>query len=171
MKTLRTLRKKTTASQGSQDVSLPITSMADIFTILLVFLIKSYSSGSLSISPSAGLQLPVAEAAADQIEALKVEIGKTAINIEGQPVVSLNDFVFPEKDIKGGVSESLSQSIQRYRERQKWITQANSDVKMDSKLVLIADQNAPYRAIKSVLASAAIHGYTDFKLVVVNKNQ
>jgi biopolymer transport protein ExbD len=40
-------------------------------------------------------------------------------------------------------------------------------VKVDPKILVIADQRAPYQTIKSVLASAAVHGYTDFKLAVV----
>jgi hypothetical protein len=47
------------------------------------------------------------------------------------------------------------------------IAKANTDVKVDSKVVVIADQRVPYITIKSVLASAAVQGYTDFKLAVV----
>lgn len=170
MKTLNKTFKRKTAP-ASQDFSLPITSLADIFIILLVFLIKTSASGSLSISPSAGLQLPVANAGSEEIEALKIELGKTSVTVEGQPVVELKDFSFDEKDIRGGLSQQLAQALQKYRERQQWISKANSDVKADSKLILIADQNSPYKAIKYVLASAALNGYTDFKLVVVNRSQ
>ena len=36
-----------------------------------------------------------------------------------------------------------------------------------SPIIVIADQRAPYSTVKSVLASAALNGYTDFKLAVV----
>jgi hypothetical protein len=42
-----------------EEMSLQITSMADIFMILLVFLLKSLSSGTIQIAPSKGLQLPI----------------------------------------------------------------------------------------------------------------
>ncbi|NDG85844.1 MAG: hypothetical protein EBX52_12520, partial [Proteobacteria bacterium] len=38
---------------------LQITSMADVFTILLVFLLKGVSTDAITITPSASLRLPV----------------------------------------------------------------------------------------------------------------
>jgi hypothetical protein len=55
-------------------MALQITSMADIFTILLVFLLKSYSTGALDIAPSKGMKLPEVQLATGSVEALKVEV-------------------------------------------------------------------------------------------------
>ena len=68
---------------------------------------------------------------------------------------------------KNGTSATLSESISKERKRQLIIAKSNSDVKIDAKIIVIADQHAPYQTIKTVLASAAIHGYTDFKLAVI----
>ena len=43
--------------------SLQITSMMDAFTIILVFLLKSYSTEAIAVQPSEQLQLPFAAAA------------------------------------------------------------------------------------------------------------
>jgi hypothetical protein len=36
-------------------------------------------------------------------------------------------------------------------------------------VIIMADQRTPYITMKSVLSAVALHGYTDFKLVVVQK--
>lgn len=163
---MRSPFKKT--RRGSEDMALQITSMADIFTILLVFLLKSYSAGATNIAPSAGLQLPQAQGQDQMVEALKVEVSQDSVNVEGQPVAKLDHFQFDKADLKEGglLSKSLTTALEKARERQHTIAAANSDVKNDAKIIVISDQKAPYQTIKSVLASAATQGYTDFKLAV-----
>lgn len=61
------LKKK----KSSEEMTIQITSMADIFTIILVFLLKSYSTSAVNITPSNGLKLPTAQAAEVQVVFLK----------------------------------------------------------------------------------------------------
>jgi biopolymer transport protein ExbD len=151
----------------NEDMSLQITSMADIFTILLVFLLKSYATGAMNITPSQDVKLPVGQAPDAQYEALKVEISEKGVSVEGNPVSVLANFEFPSDDlVAGGASKSLGAALDRERQRQITIAKANSDVKLDPKIIVISDQRAPYGTVKSVLASAALNGYTDFKLAI-----
>lgn len=158
--------------RASDEMSLQITSMADIFTILLVFLLKSVSSSSVTINPSAGVRLPASTAEAANIEALKIEISESAVMVEQEPVLTLSKFQVDSKDFtpEGG-SKILAAKLDLARKRQLLIAKANTDVKVDSKVIIVADQHTPYSTLKRVLASAAVQGFTDYKLAVVNKNQ
>ncbi|MBI4925382.1 MAG: biopolymer transporter ExbD [Bdellovibrio sp.] len=152
----------------SEEMSLQITSMADVFIILLVFLLKSYASGIVQIQPSSGTHLPKAYALDASTEALKIEVSENSIQLEGAPVLPLKNFVFGPNDVlQNGVSQKLSAVFEKERKKQVYIAENNKDVSVDSKIILVADEKAPYQTIKTVLASAAIHGYTDFKLAVV----
>lgn len=152
---------------AGEDMSLNITAMADIFVVILVFLLKGYSTSALNITPTAGLSLPSAFAEEQNIEALKVEIAENGVLIEGKPSLPLTNFEFTPSDRQAnGSLKPLSAAFETERKRQLLIAKANSDVKVDSRVMVIADQRAPYATIKAVLASAAVHGYTDFKLAV-----
>ncbi len=154
-------------SAMSGEMELQITSMADIFTILLVFLLKSYATG-ISVNPPKGMMLPSAQAADTQVEALKLEVTENSISVEGQPIATLTKFQFDTADLLGNhASKSLGASLEKERKRQILIAQGNADVKIDPKIIIIADQRVPYTTIKSILATAAVNGYTDFKLAVV----
>ena len=63
----------------SSEMALQITSMADIFTILLVFLLKSFSTGVTNITPSGNMVLPEAHKVDALVETLKVEISAIAV--------------------------------------------------------------------------------------------
>lgn len=156
--------------QQSGDMALNITSMADIFTIILVFLLKSYATASVDINPSKDLKLPTADGGDGFVEAVKLEISETAILIEGNPVTSLKGYAFSGQD-KGtdGLSQSLGKALGLTRKRQEVISKVNDAVKNDSKIIVIADQRVPYSTLKTVLASAATHGFTDYKLAVIKR--
>lgn len=154
----------------NSDLALQITSMADIFIILLVFLLKSFNSGAINIMPSPGLKLPEAATTREQIQALNLEISESAIQVDNRPVTPLKSFQFDKADLQpNGISVSLDRALETQRKRQDLIAKSNSDVQVDSKILVIADGRAPYGTIKSVLSSAAIHGFSDFKLVVLRK--
>lgn len=153
---------------AGQDVALQITSMADIFTILLVFLLKSFAGGDLTISPTQGLQLPVAATEATSAPALTIEISESAVQVENKFIDGLSRFHFDTKDLlASGIPNRLNEELDKQRKRQDLIAKSNSDVKPDSKLLVVADQRTPYITLKRVISTAALHGFNEPKLVVM----
>ncbi len=150
-------RKKSRALHG--EMELQITSMADIFTILLVFLLKSTQSGATAITPSEGLKLAQAQRTSESVEALKIEVSRQGVSVEGRPVTGLQTF---------SVSD-LEKAIGVEHRRQEAIARANPSVKTDGKIVIVADQRIPYGTLKKILGAAARNGFTDFRLAVVQK--
>jgi biopolymer transport protein ExbD len=142
--------------------------MADIFTILLVFLLKSYASGSLGVSISRDVTLPVARGSDEDVQALKIEVSEQMIQVEGRPVVALQQFSYSPADVsETGALRPVERALASERGKQSVIASSNEDVKVDARVLVMADQRTPYRTLKAVLASAALQGFTDFKLVVV----
>lgn len=166
-------------------MNLQITSMADIFTIILVFLLKTLSTGISSITTT-DVILPEAKAGDEVIETVKVEIAENSILIDGKPTSMLKKFRFDKRDLESNnTSRTLNSALivemekQRQKEKLKKRELASaSGVKVDESqaanednpavhLLVLADQKTPYATLKSVLASASNAGVSDFKLMVV----
>lgn len=160
---------KSSKRPANEEMVLQITSMADIFTILLVFLLKSYAEGVVTISPGQGVTLPQAKGGDEMVEALKIEVSKDGVTIEGKPVIALKDHRFEAKDLRSGGSLALTKVFEQERKRQNEIAKYNKDVKIEGKVLLLADQDTPYTTLRTVLTAAALHGFTDYKLVVVKQ--
>ena len=144
----------------NEQMALQITSMADIFVIILVFLLKSYSVEGLPYEPSVALNPPSAKGRVEKTEALKVEIAKSAVNLGGKSVSTIDGFKFGKRDIDSeGASTSLRSALAKAKS-----TAATGP--KGSKLIVVADEGAPYETIKAVLASAASEGYLDIQLAV-----
>src|SRR2546430_5475167 len=97
----------------SADMALQITSMADIFMILLVFLLKNYSATLSSLAPVSHAKLPIAASDTPAKDSLKVEISESAILIDGKPTVQLKNFDFypgevPERGAAGPLYKVLA---------------------------------------------------------------
>lgn len=148
----------------SGDMSLQITSMADIFMILLVFLLKSYSTSVNSLAPTTDIKLPIASSQDELKESLKLEIGQTAILIDEKPIVTLKNFeFFPGEVPENGMSGPLYKAL---FEQRKKIPNPN----VEPHLMVMADEKVPYETIKRVLAAAAYSGFVELQLVVVSAN-
>jgi biopolymer transport protein ExbD len=165
LRPLSRLIKKKRLDQG--DMNLQITSLADILIIVLIFLIKTVSSGldsAENISVSGDVRLPIAEANGQAKQGLKVEIANGKIDVGGRKIASLNGFRFTLEDLNedlsdNGTAKSMNAEFKRAREE----AQAG---KAPSTVWIVADARAPYATIQTVIASAAASGFTDFKLAV-----
>jgi biopolymer transport protein ExbD len=147
----------------NEQMALQITSMADIFVIILVFLLKSYSVEGLPYQPSVALNPPSAKGRVEKSDALKVEIAKSAVNLGGKNVSTINQFKFGKNDIDSdGASASLRRALAASHG-----TAATGPKGL--KLIVVADEGAPYETIKAVLASAASEGYSDIQLAVAHE--
>lgn len=154
----RTFKRKFARKKGpsSTEMSLNITSMADIFTILLVFLLKSYAVGALEVQPSRGLKVPVAIHSDTAEDRLKVEIAETSVQVDGDSVVTLKDF----EPAQG--SEAMGPLAQALVDKRASLAESSQ-----GKLLVIADSRAPYSTLERVLKTAAQQGFGDLKLAVV----
>ena len=150
-------RRKKGGESGA--MSLQITSMADIFTILLVFLLKGLSSDALTISPSSGTRLPagVNTTALSEV-ALQVELAPNGILIEKNFISTYENFEKP-----------LNEALAKERERQKIIAQANDSVKNDARVIILSDQKVPFSTMKIVLRTLSQNGYSEIKFGVIKE--
>lgn len=145
---------------------LQITSMIDMFTIILVFLLKSYSSSSVDISPSKDMRLPSSTSLQSPIEALKMMVTEKAIFVDDVEVTKVDGDLLKSKD---NVIMPLFNALSDQAKKSKSISSQNSNVQFDGKLIMQADQALNYRILKRVMYTSALAGYTDFKFAVIAK--
>ena len=157
MKTRKLFEKN--KSKQNPSMTLQITSMADVFTILLVFLLKGLASDALQVTPSNGNHLPVVtQAHSIQESALQVEITPNEVLVEKEKIGSVQDFRKP-----------LEQRILRERQRQDLISKSNESVKENHRAIVVADKKTPYPMVKTVLRSLSDHGFSEIHFAVMTE--
>lgn len=144
----RLFQKK--ATPADPQIPLQITSMADVFTILLVFLLKSSASDALAVSPSNETRLPeAAQAQPIQEDALQVELSRTGILVNKEFVSA-----WP------GFEKALNDRLSRERIRQNRIAESNRALRIDHRAILLSDVSIPFSHLKSAMRALSKNGYS-----------
>jgi len=169
----RQKRRSALRNLASGEMVLQITSMADVFTILLVFLLKNLASGDSSVNITPEMTLPEAIAGDTLTEAIKIEITPKGVSLSDHLVSEFNNFQIDRSDLESnGTLRSLNSAFisdSKNRKPSSVKPPSESSVSAEHRILVLADQHTPYNTLKSVLDTAAGNGYAEFKLVVVEE--
>lgn len=149
---------------GSGEVRMQLTSMMDMFTILLVFLLKTYSTHGQLINPSEDLTLPVSDVQNPPEVGLDVTVSNDWVLVNGKPVEKTSNL----SQIDGYIIPSLQSAIERYAEEGRNL-EAMYGTKFSGKVTIQGDKNLPYRLLIKVLATCGQSNFPNMRLVVYQK--
>ena len=164
-----------------EDMELQITSMADVFTIILVFLLKSFSSGVSNISVGDRINLPEGKSSTKIEDHLRIQVSDRNVTVDDKPIMKLTDFQFDAADLdEDGVPSAITKALKSAKGRRPASkAQAPSAVagegepsEVDStmKLTIIADRKTPFITLRKGMTASGNEGYSDFDFMVVEGN-
>lgn len=155
--------KKNKASIRGKDkkVTLNLTSMIDMFTILVVFLLKSYSAEGQIVTLSEALTLP--ESRSEQKIELNLEIIVTndAIIVDGEPIVFVDESILGEGNPIPVLVERLSDHLEYTRQMRGTIDETEMKVNIQGDVATQAI------LLQRVMSSCAEAGYATQNLTVI----
>jgi biopolymer transport protein ExbD len=160
-----------TKSRGRtiESVNLNLTSMMDMFTIILVFLIFSFSSQDQNLRLDPDLTLPESVAAIEFKWAINVNATPTELRVEGNTVSKIKGGVFT--DVKVDMDKkrvvplyNLLKKFKDIEDREKVNPTGDETV-----IAFQADKNLPFETIDLIMKTAAQAGYPNFRFVVLKK--
>jgi biopolymer transport protein ExbD len=154
----RRRRKIENLKRAAADVNyLNIVAMMDMMTILLVFLLKSVSFTTISVS-AADITLPYSTTQVEPVEAVKVFITRSEITVEDKKVaVVQNDAILPE--YVGAEDRYLIKPLKAILDQKATelaaIQRRNPKATVEDNLTILADKDTPYQVLMQVLYTAS----------------
>ncbi|UCG38029.1 MAG: biopolymer transporter ExbD [bacterium] len=145
---------------------LNITSMLDMFTILIIFLLKSYSAEGLILTIPADLFLPFSTTQSSPEPGLVVELSRTTMVVDGR-VLSV-DLAAAEASEALLIPELYDVLMARARQYEE-ISAVNPDVDFTGRLVLEGDRDIPFSLLKKVLYTCGQAGFINQSLAVFQR--
>ena len=154
-------KSKALARGKDKKVSLNLTALIDMVTILVVFLLKSYSAEGQIVTLSDALTLP--ESRADQTLELFLEIVVTndVILVDGDPIVYVDETVLSEGNPIPILVERLSDHLE-YTRLMRGITDEK-----EMKVNIQGDVAVQAILLQRVRSSCATAGYATPNLTVI----
>lgn len=151
-------------SQSVSKANLPdmfrpqLTSIVDVMTFLLFFLIKSFSVEGTVVTPSSDLELPISSSPKTPKLTTTIEITKKEIVSDGKVLANIaqvqkrNDLLIP----------------QLYSWMQLELSKGKSNT--NAREVLIqSDKSVEYEIIKKVMYTCSKAGYVDFSILTIKE--
>lgn len=144
-------------------LSLQLTSLLDMFTIILVFLLQSFQAEDENFTLHAGLELPTSDSRNPFSNAVNIAVSGDGVYVEGQRVHELAEGAATDKDLKAAQLDAIVQAV----ETAAAALEQEAGAEADGVVATIqADQNVPYDTIDMVMRSAAWAGCFRFRLVI-----
>lgn len=151
---------------------LNITSMMDMFTIILVFLLKSFSTEDIAVAPSGALTLPVSSTTRPPKLAVNVAVSRDQILVDGVSVLSLaagaSGPQIPSAEKQGALVPKLYERLQQKADAAKTIATASgrADHEFRGEVLLQCDKSLPFSVVSDVMYTAGQAQFADFRFVV-----
>lgn len=151
---------------------LNITPMMDMMTILLIFFLKNFAVSTQNISMGDDLMLPASKARLAPHKAVEVTITKRALLVEDDEVAAVKRGEVDSSLKRDGQSSFLINPLldllQKHATRLKKLAKMTGS-QFEGEIVIIADQNTPYRLLSEVLYTAGQAEFGKYRLMVLKR--
>jgi biopolymer transport protein ExbD len=158
---MKNSRRMTRLSRFRTKVSsINLTSLMDVFTILVFFLVMNTGSEVLD---AGDLALPESVIETKPTETVVINVGTEDILVQGEPVARVADVI-----AAGG--GDIVPVMTRLAELQDSVIGVRTQVVAESMAVtILADKSIPFSLIKQVMSTCTSQGYTRISLAVIQK--
>ncbi|MBS1970587.1 MAG: biopolymer transporter ExbD [Bdellovibrionales bacterium] len=163
-------RRKYELPKQKNSFGLNITSMTDMFTILLVFLLQSYSTSDVELIPEAGLRLPSSNTMTNPVESIKLTVSKELVKLDKTKIADMKDANFESKDIDPNDSNFVKPIFDELDKIAKDEKLKDNPAVKEGRILLQADAALPYSVLRKVMYTASMAGFPQMKLVTVVGN-
>ncbi len=147
--------------------ALNITSLTDMFTIMLVFLLQTFATSDVQIEPINGMRLPTSNSNLNPIEGVRLIVTKENLMIGENKIATLQDRKFTAHDIDGADPNFLPLL---FNELDKLAKNSTDEQVKEGRILLQADASLPYDTLRKVLYTASMAGFPQLKMVAMLSN-
>jgi biopolymer transport protein ExbD len=171
-KAIRSYARK--LSEPQEITSLNITPMMDMMTIILVFLLKTFTSSALLVSQDQNMTLPASTSRLNAKQAVAVTVTRRVVLVDGEPVAPINsgkiDPALKRDGDNGYYITPLVEILSRVARKEKKVAEMTGQ-KFDGELTIVADRNTPYRLLTEILYSCGQAEYANYRLLILKSRE
>ena len=154
--------KRMARSRHNRVVSLSLTSLMDVFTILVLYLLVNQSAGTV-LEPPKNIKLPDSVVMVKPRDTLVVTVSNDEGSVQGVVVATVADVMASEDDV-----------IEAIRERMVQIKGSGIGINEESEsnraeVTVMGHRTVHFKVLKRVMASCTAAGFTKVSLAVNQK--
>ena len=139
-----------------------LTSLMDVFTILVFFLLVNSGSVEVVEAPK-DVQLPESHVQAKPRETVVISISAEEVIVQGKLVAFVDDILNNEQSAVDPINARLAEL------KESVIGINTKTVAASQEVTILADRSVPFTVIKTVMSTCTAEGYENVSLAVIQK--
>ena len=155
---------KSKKNLSKEEGTLNMNSMMDMMTIILLFLLKSFSTEGALVTPSEELRLPVSQQGEKPKKELSVMISKSMIMVNDQVVVPDLSVIPKDQMIIGPLAAKLAEYAQQERD-----LEIDVGKEFTHQVNIQGDEKLPFEILFKVMFTCSKTEFYKMRLVTIKK--
>jgi biopolymer transport protein ExbD len=155
-------RIKRMSRNRKQITKMNLTSLMDVFTILVFFLLVNSGSTEVMETPKQ-LTLPESVVESKPRETVVIFVSETEVVVQGEPVISIADILASNEQNVEAIVERLAEVKKRI------IGVSTNTVAGSQEITILADKSVPFSVVKKIMSTCTSEGYGRISLAVIQK--
>jgi biopolymer transport protein ExbD len=153
-------------SKKSVPPKLMITSMMDMLTIILIFLLFQFSEKPESINMMEDIELPKSTAKMDHTETIKLVLTQNSLHLNNDLIARVKKGRVIGLDAQNPKASVLYQRLEK--QSAKAVKKSNEKQRIDH-ILLLCDKRHSFKTINDIVKTAALAGYPNFQFAVLKE--
>ena len=139
-----------------------LTSLMDVFTILVFFLLVNSSASEVLEAPKQ-ITLPDSIAETKPFETAVIMVSEESVLVQGEVVMATSDLIDSNKPAFYEISNKLKSL------KENVIGISTKTLAGSNKVTILADEKIPFKVLLKVMSSCSLAGYEQISLAVIQK--
>lgn len=161
MKTSRRIKRM--GRKEHKAAALSLTSLMDVFTNLVFFLLVSQGATEIK-EPKKEIKLPDSYVEEKPRPTLVVMVSETYVLVDGNPTATIEEFLATKEDSVPAVRERLREI------KAKEIGLTEQTRERSDEVTILAHKTIPFKVLKKLMSTCASAGYSKISLAVNQKS-
>jgi len=160
------------AAREKKDLPLQITSMMDMFTIILVFLLKSFSAEGSLLTNADNLVLPNSQSKKKPTEVtLQLAVTNDMVLVDNLPIVPTEDVRKIPFDNPDPIIEKVAEKLKSCLAAEEEMVRLGALNAVQGKIVIQVDKNMDFDVLFKVMNTCGKVGYNTMNFAVMEREQ
>ncbi len=164
----KSARKASRRNRAEEEGKLNITSLMDIVSIIVIYLLKSYGSDPVLIMPTAGQKIPMSKADSPIQEGVPVYISKRSITFNNKKIVQIdeNGDIDPAA-LQNHLIGPLYDAMAEESDKAKTMAANQGKEEWSGRIILVGDQTLKFATLVDVMYTAGRAEYREYAFCVI----
>jgi len=151
-------RKRARSAKKTDSAGMMLTSLMDIFIVLVLYLLVNQGTG-IDIDPPENVVLPTSGVDTAPRQSVMIVLSDRDVRVQGQPVVSMDEVVASDDLAIAPIRQAIEHIKAEAEQRQ-------DQAGMNTEVTIVADQSVPFKVLKKVMLSSSNAGFGKISFAV-----